>query len=330
MFCKNCGLEIKDNHKFCAQCGTALEVVSENQNTNQSVNNNQEPGKKKSFAFWGVLFGIEALVFIGLFAMIFVSTFKMLDVDINTSMKGNLSVLEKYEYNIQDNGVYLTNEDEYSYIAMKEDTTIEYYVFDDEIDALNQFSGLYKTVVLDTSYGLYGQSSVDLEDYKKYVLTTVDKIYILILDDEDVLYIKGDKAFTNEYNNMLNEMGYKDVKISPLFIVSMVLLSLLMIAGCFFIYWKLFVKAGIPGWYALIPFMNVYYLYKLSFGRGSYFLTIFVPFVNIIFVFILFYKLAKAFNKSDMFAILNIFLLPFTLQIIALDDSKYVFHMRED
>ena len=33
--------------------------------------------------------------------------------------------------------------------------------------------------------------------------------------------------------------------------------------------WKLFVKAGKPGWYALIPFLNIYQLYKLAWSKAA-------------------------------------------------------------
>lgn len=38
----------------------------------------------------------------------------------------------------------------------------------------------------------------------------------------------------------------------------------------------------------------------------------------------LWYKLAKAFGKSTGFAVCNIFLSVFTLQIIAFDESEYI------
>ena len=45
--------------------------------------------------------------------------------------------------------------------------------------------------------------------------------------------------------------------------------------------------------------------------------------INLIFILILFYKLAKRFNKSTLFAVLSIFFPYITMQIIAFDSSKY-------
>ena len=57
--------------------------------------------------------------------------------------------------------------------------------------------------------------------------------------------------------------------------------------------WIIFKKAGKPGWAAIIPLYNVYMLYDISFGNGLFFLTSLIPVVNIVFLFILNYKLAK-------------------------------------
>jgi len=41
--------------------------------------------------------------------------------------------------------------------------------------------------------------------------------------------------------------------------------------------WKLFEKAGEPGWKAIIPFYNYYILFKISWGNGWYSLFITIP-----------------------------------------------------
>jgi len=41
--------------------------------------------------------------------------------------------------------------------------------------------------------------------------------------------------------------------------------------------WKMFEKAGEPGWASLIPFYNVYVLFKISWGNGWYFLLSVIP-----------------------------------------------------
>lgn len=41
--------------------------------------------------------------------------------------------------------------------------------------------------------------------------------------------------------------------------------------------WKMFEKAGEPGWAALIPFYNAYVLFKISWGNGWFFLLSVIP-----------------------------------------------------
>lgn len=41
--------------------------------------------------------------------------------------------------------------------------------------------------------------------------------------------------------------------------------------------WKMFEKAGEPGWASLIPFYNAYVLFKISWGNGWYFLLSVIP-----------------------------------------------------
>ena len=52
--------------------------------------------------------------------------------------------------------------------------------------------------------------------------------------------------------------------------------------------WRVFAKAGLPGWGAIIPFYNAYLLFKLaqSFGHGVGF-TLGLIFLNFIFMLIL-------------------------------------------
>jgi len=62
--------------------------------------------------------------------------------------------------------------------------------------------------------------------------------------------------------------------------------------------WKIFEKAGEPGWAAIIPFYNLYVLFKITWGNGWKFLLMLIPIANIVFAIITMVKLAKAFGKS--------------------------------
>jgi len=88
--------------------------------------------------------------------------------------------------------------------------------------------------------------------------------------------------------------------------------------------WKIFEKAGEPGWAAIIPFYNAYVLFKITWGSGWMFLLMLIPVVNIVIAIIAMVKLAKAFGKSGGFAVGLIFLSVIFLSILAFDQSQYL------
>lgn len=88
--------------------------------------------------------------------------------------------------------------------------------------------------------------------------------------------------------------------------------------------WKIFEKAGEPGWAAIIPFYNLYVLFKITWGSGWKFLLLLIPIANIVFLIITMVKLAKAFGKSGGFAVGLIFLSVIFYCILAFDQSQYL------
>ena len=95
--------------------------------------------------------------------------------------------------------------------------------------------------------------------------------------------------------------------------------------------WKLFDKAGKPGWAAIVPFYNLYVYFEITWGNGWLFLLIFlaiIPIVGSIAVLVIMIitmvKLAKAFGKSGGFAVGLVFLTLIFEAILAFGDSKYV------
>jgi len=88
--------------------------------------------------------------------------------------------------------------------------------------------------------------------------------------------------------------------------------------------WKIFSKAGKPGWAVLIPIYNLYVLLEIV-GRPIWWLIMFlIPLVNVIFIFILWFDLAKAFGKGAGFALGLIFLNPIFILILGFGSARYV------
>ncbi|HZP60998.1 MAG TPA: DUF5684 domain-containing protein [Opitutaceae bacterium] len=67
--------------------------------------------------------------------------------------------------------------------------------------------------------------------------------------------------------------------------------------------WKVFVKAGQPGWAVIIPIYNLYVLLKVA-GRPGWWLVLFlIPLVSLIIAIIVSIDVAKAFGKEAGFGI---------------------------
>lgn len=88
--------------------------------------------------------------------------------------------------------------------------------------------------------------------------------------------------------------------------------------------WKMFTKAGKPGWAAIVPFYNMYCLFEMSFGNGWLFLLTFVPCVGAVMQIILCFKLAKAFDKGIGFGFGLLFLTPIFYMILGFGDAEFV------
>lgn len=103
-----------------------------------------------------------------------------------------------------------------------------------------------------------------------------------------------------------------------------IIFSLIILILTFAGYYMIFVKAGEPGWGGIIPIYNQYVLSKITFGNGWLFLLLIIPFVNIVYIVLLSYKLSKSFGHGIGYCIGLIFL-PFIFYLIlGLDDSKYL------
>ena len=88
--------------------------------------------------------------------------------------------------------------------------------------------------------------------------------------------------------------------------------------------WKVYSKAGRPGWAAIVPFYSEYVLFDVVYGNGLKFLLLLVPLYNIYLRIKVTLDLAKAFGKSAGFGVGLIFLPPVFLSMLAFGDAQYV------
>jgi hypothetical protein len=73
--------------------------------------------------------------------------------------------------------------------------------------------------------------------------------------------------------------------------------------------WKMFEKAGQPGWAILIPFYNTYILLKIAGRPGWWLLLYLIPLVNFVIAIIVAIDIAKSFGQSAVFGFFLLFLL---------------------
>jgi hypothetical protein len=104
-----------------------------------------------------------------------------------------------------------------------------------------------------------------------------------------------------------------------LFGIVMVAVFAVMIASM----WKVFVKAGQPGWAALVPVYNLITLLKIT-GKPLWWLALFcVPFANFVVIVLIMINLAKSFGKGTGFGLGLLFLGVVFFPILAFGDARY-------
>ena len=104
-----------------------------------------------------------------------------------------------------------------------------------------------------------------------------------------------------------------------LFFVIWLAIMLAVIAGC----WKMFVKAGQPGWGILIPIFNTYLWIKVAGRPGWWLLLLFVPLVNLVVSIIVAVDIARNFGKGIGFALGLIFLGFIFYPILGFGEAQY-------
>lgn len=89
--------------------------------------------------------------------------------------------------------------------------------------------------------------------------------------------------------------------------------------------WRIFEKAGQPGWAALIPIYNTYVLLKVVNRPWWWLLLMLIPLVNIVIWIIVALDLAKVFGKSTVFGVVGLILFtPVGYGILAFGSAKYL------
>ena len=120
---------------------------------------------------------------------------------------------------------------------------------------------------------------------------------------------------SNNYSDVGSVIGFVFLGLFSLAVLVLYIVSM----------WKIFVKAGKPGWAILIPFYNTLVELQIL-GRPWWFLLliIFVPVADFVIGIIMIFDTARVFGKSTGFGFGLFFLSFIFIPILAFSDAKYI------
>ncbi len=87
--------------------------------------------------------------------------------------------------------------------------------------------------------------------------------------------------------------------------------------------WKVFEKAGEPGWAALVPVHNAMVLAKIAGKEPNFGLLTLIPVYGIYISYLIFVDLCKRFDKEPNYAILLLLLAPVFLPMLGFGPATY-------
>lgn len=105
--------------------------------------------------------------------------------------------------------------------------------------------------------------------------------------------------------------------------IIMILLWLALIAFVIISQWRVFTKAGQPGWAVFIPVYNILIILKVANKPWWWIFLLLIPVANIVFMIIILNRISKSFGKSEGFTVGLVLLGIVFWGILAFDSSQY-------
>jgi len=131
--------------------------------------------------------------------------------------------------------------------------------------------------------------------------------------------------YTNDlYYTTSTSTSSSDVSLAAL--LPVIFFTLALSVFMVIVLWKVYQKAGKPGWAAIVPVYNSWVLFEIVGYPGWWAILSLVPFVNIfpaVMMLVAYFKLAKLFGKSDGFAVCNILFSYVTMPILAFGKAQF-------
>jgi hypothetical protein len=126
-------------------------------------------------------------------------------------------------------------------------------------------------------------------------------------------------AQTCEYNGRPVECPQWLGSALPVLLFVVVIIVVIVIASL----WRIFTKAGKPGWASIVPIYNVFVELDIIGRPWWWILLMLIPFVNIIVKFVIYYDLARSFGKGLGYMLGLVFLPIIFFPMLAFGDATY-------
>ena len=109
-----------------------------------------------------------------------------------------------------------------------------------------------------------------------------------------------------------------------IFLILGILIGLAYLVLLIVSWWRIYTKAGRPGWANLIPVYGAIEFFNVAWGNGAYFLFMLLPGINILVFIITIQKLSESFGRGIGYT-LGLFLLPgIFIPILGLGKDKHL------
>lgn len=131
------------------------------------------------------------------------------------------------------------------------------------------------------------------------------------------LFAQADYSYSYSYSTNSGSGGAAIPAIAWVFILAIIVL---VVVGM----WKMFAKAGKPGWAAIIPIYNVIVLLEIAAKPLWWIVLFFIPFVNIVAVILTWIEVGRRFGKGPGFSVVLLWLLsPIGQLILGFGSATY-------
>jgi hypothetical protein len=102
-----------------------------------------------------------------------------------------------------------------------------------------------------------------------------------------------------------------------------IVIMLVIVVALIVAMWRVFEKAGQPGWGSLIPIYNLYLMLQIAGRPGWWLILCFIPILNLVLL-VLPFDIARSFGKDTLFGLGLLFLGFIFYPILAFGDAQYI------